>query len=73
MSKDRTYSGESDSGSLQDAISEALQKLEAALGEDGVRDASASWILAEVSGTYGGIANFNKVKAKIIAKRSPDW
>jgi hypothetical protein len=73
MDNERTYLGESDEGHLQEALSNALQKLDAAIAEDGVRDASASWTLAEISGLYGGFAGFTKVKARIVAKRSPDW
>ena len=73
MGNERTYVGESDEGNLQGALSKALQKLDSAVGEDGVRDASASWTLAEISGLYGGIAGFTKVKAKIVANRVPDW
>lgn len=73
MSTERTYKGESDAGDLQEALNSALQKLDADIGEDGVRDASASWVVSEISGEYGGIAGFTKVKTKIVAKRFPEW
>ncbi len=73
MSIERTYEGESRDGNLQEALERALGRLDADLAEDGVRDASASWIITEISGEYGGLAGFRRVKAKITAKRSPAW
>ena len=73
MSVERVYEGESRDGKLQEALEIAIQRLNADLGEGGVRDASASWVITEISGKYGGIAGFTSVKAKITAKRSPEW
>lgn len=73
MSAKRTYEGKSPDGSLQDALKGALQRLDADLGEGGVRDASASWVVTEIAGEYGGLAPFHGVKVKIAAKRTPPW
>jgi hypothetical protein len=58
---------------LQEAIAGALQHLEADLGEGNISDASASWIIAEISGEYGGFAGLRSVTAKLTATRSPPW
>jgi hypothetical protein len=73
MSVQRTYEGESRDGNMQEAVDEVLQRLDADLGEGGVRDASASWVVTEISGERGGIAGFRRVKVKITASRSPKW
>jgi len=73
VSVEREYEGKSSGGCLQKALNEALHQLGVDLGEGGVRDASASWVIAEIAGEYGGIAAFHTVKVKIIAKRSPEW
>ena len=51
----------------------ALQRLDADLDEGGVDDAFASWVVTEISGKYGGYPGFRSVKAKIKAKRDPEW
>ena len=71
--KTRTFSGISAKGSIQDALADALKQLDRALGEGGVRDASATWKLAEVIGQSGGIAGLNRVEVKIAAVRVPEW
>lgn len=73
MSVERKYEGKSSDGSLQEALNDALHQLGADLGEGGVRDALASWVIAEIAGEYGGIAGFHTVKVKIAAKRLPEW
>jgi hypothetical protein len=73
MSVQHKYEGESQSGSLQEAVMLALQQLDADLREGGVIDASASWTMTEISGKRGGIADSRSVKVKITAKRSPPW
>jgi hypothetical protein len=73
VSVERTYEGKSPDGNLQEGLEKALQRLAADLGEDGVRDASASWVVTEIAGEYGGIAGFHSVKVKIAAKRAPEW
>jgi hypothetical protein len=73
MNVERKYEGESSDGSLQEALNKALQQLGVELGEGGVRDALASWVIAEIAGQYGGIAGLHSVKVKIAAKRSPEW
>jgi hypothetical protein len=71
MSAQRTYEAESKDGNLQEAIDAALRQLNADLAEDGVRDATATWTVTEISGKSGGWARF--IKVKITAKRSPEW
>jgi len=73
MSVQRAYEGESGKGNLQEALEMALQRLAADLHEGGVYDASASWVVTEISGNYGGLAGFQSIKVKIAAKRSPEW
>jgi hypothetical protein len=73
MSVERTYEGESWDGKLQEALERALQRLDADLSEGGVRDAFSSWVVTEISNDYGGFVGFCSVKAKITAKRSPEW
>jgi hypothetical protein len=48
------------------------QRLAADLGERGVRDASASWVVTEIAGEFGGWVR-HSVKVKIAAKRRPEW
>jgi hypothetical protein len=71
MSVERTYEGKSSKGSLQEALEKALHLVEADIGEGGIRDASASWVITEIAGEYSGIAGSHGVKVKIAAKRSP--
>jgi hypothetical protein len=73
MSAERTYEAESKDGNLQEAIEAARQQLNMDLSENGVRDASASWTVTEISGKSGGFAGFCSIKVKITAKRSPEW
>jgi hypothetical protein len=72
MSVEREYEGKSSDGSLQNALNEALQELSLDLGEGGVCDASASWVIAEIAGHYGGLIG-PYVTVKITAKRTPEW
>jgi hypothetical protein len=58
---------------LQEAIAAALQNLEADLGEGNISDASASWVIIEISGKHGGFAGLRGVTAKLTATRSPPW
>lgn len=73
MTVERTYEAESQDGNLLEAIETVRQQLDADLTEGGVRDASASWTVTEISGMSGGIAGFRSIKVKITAKRSPGW
>jgi len=73
MTAERAYVGKSSEGSLQGALDKALQLLDPDLGEDGVTDATASWVINEIAGEYGGIAAFHGVTVKITAKRIPPW
>lgn len=69
----RTYEGESKAGKIQDALDEALNKLDKDLNEGGVADALASWKVLDVTGKRGGFVGFRSVKVTISATRSPDW
>ncbi len=73
MPSERFYQGESAGGNLQEALDNALQQLDGALGEGGVSDATASWKIIEVTGQRGGIAGFRIVRVKIAAIRTPAW
>jgi hypothetical protein len=73
MSVERIFDGQSTEGDLQEALNNALQRLSEDLGKDGVRDASASWIVTEIAGNRGGFAGFHSVKVSITAKRTPEW
>jgi len=73
MDLERTYKGESLGGNLQEALDAALRQLSDDLAAGGVRDGSASWVVAEIAGELGGIAGFHSVKATITAKRSGGW
>lgn len=74
MSAERVYEGESWGGNLQEAVEKAVRRLDAEIGEGGVHDPSASWVVTEISGVHGGSsAGFRSIKAKITAKRTPPW
>ena len=51
---ERVFEGESADDKLQAALEAALQKLDTALPEGNVSDASASWRLLDVAGQRGG-------------------
>jgi hypothetical protein len=73
MANERIFQGESAVGNLQEALDNAFQQLDGALGEGGVSDASATWKIIEVTGQRGGIAAFRSVQVKICAERTPAW
>lgn len=73
MSVERTYEGESQDGNLQKALEDALHRLAADLGEGGVRDASASWVVSEIAGEHGGFTGLHSVTVKISTIRTPEW
>lgn len=73
MSVERDYEGKSSDGNLQEALNKALESLVRDLAEDGVRDASASWVITEINGNYGGFAGSRTLKVRIAAKRTPEW
>ena len=52
---ERVFEGESADDKLQAALEAALQKLDKALPEGNVADASASWRMPDVTGQRGGI------------------
>jgi hypothetical protein len=69
----RLFFGVSNDGSIENALSDALLKLNKALGEGGVRDAMADWELKEISGVSGGLPAYNEIRVTIEAWRNPDW
>ncbi|MFI4850904.1 MAG: hypothetical protein ACIAZJ_17465 [Gimesia chilikensis] len=69
----RTFTGVSSKGSFEEALSTALAKLNRALGEGGVMDATSSWKVVRTSGQTGGIAGLNQIKVVISAERQPPW
>ena len=70
---ERVFEGESADDKLQAALEAALQKLDKALPEGGVADASASWRLLDVAGQRGGITGRRVIKVRIAATRQPPW
>ena len=54
MSVERTLEGGSQKGDFWEALKKTLGKLGDDIGEDGVRDGSASWTLEQISGMYSG-------------------
>ena len=69
----RRFKGTSNSGSYDEAIKAALAKLNKALADDGVRDATATWKVSSVQGEVGGITGLNQLSVIIIANRQPAW
>src|SRR4051794_31495150 len=70
---ERVFEGESADDKLQAALEAALQKLDKALPEGKVSDASASWRLLDVAGQRGGITGRRVIKVRIAATRQPPW
>jgi hypothetical protein len=70
---ERTFTGESKEGKIQEALDQALGALGKALGDGGVADAQATWKVATVGGLMGGIVGARGVKVTITATRTPDW
>jgi hypothetical protein len=70
---ERTFEGEAEDGKVQAALDRALEKLDGALNEGGVRDATAAWKVAAISGMRGTFKGRSKVKVTITATRSPGW
>jgi len=69
----RRFKGTSEKGSYDEAFQDALAKLNQALAEDGVRDATATWKVDAVQGEVGGIAGLNRLNVMIVANRQPAW
>lgn len=69
----RRFKGISNSGSYDEALKGALAKLNQALADDGVRDATATWKVSSVQGEVGGITGLNELSVVIVAKRQPAW
>jgi hypothetical protein len=70
---ERTFEGESTDGQLQAALDKALEQLDKALSEGGVRDATATWKVAAISGVRGTFKEGRTVKVAISATRNPRW
>ena len=69
----RRFTGTSKEGSFEKALADAVAKLNQALSEGGVADASASWKVDSTSGQVGGIAGLNQIRVSIVAERQPPW
>ena len=69
----RRFSGISKEGSFEKALAAAVAKLNQALPEGGIADASASWKVDSTSGQVGGIADLNQITVTISAERQPPW
>ena len=72
VGRQRQYEGESSNGNFEEALNEALHGLDKDLGEGGVQDASATWVVTEVTGSYARIGS-HSTKVKIAAVRHPEW
>tara|TARA_R110002095_G_scaffold79018_2_gene67944 strand:- start:656 stop:1297 length:642 start_codon:yes stop_codon:yes gene_type:complete len=59
--------------SFEKALQAAIKKLNEALHEGGVMDASVKWSVVSTSGQIGGIADLNQITVTIAAKRQPPW
>jgi hypothetical protein len=70
---ERTFEGESEDGKLQAALDQALEQLDKALNEGGVRDATAAWKVAAISSGRGTFKGGRTVKVAISATRNPRW
>lgn len=69
----RRFTGTSKDGSFNEALAEALAKLNKALPAGGVNDATATWRIIRTSGQVGGIAGQNELSVIISAERQPAW
>ncbi|QDV48131.1 hypothetical protein [Gimesia fumaroli] len=69
----RRFTGTSKEGSFEKALAAAIAKLNQALSEGGIADASASWKVDSTSGQVGGIAGLNQISVSIVAERQPPW
>jgi hypothetical protein len=70
---ERLFEGESADDKIQTALEAALQKVDKALPEGNVSDASASWRILDVAGQRGGITGRRVIKVRIAATRQPPW
>lgn len=59
--------------SFEKALQAAIKKLNQALSEGGVKDASVTWKVVKTSGQIGGIADLNQITVTIVAERQPPW
>lgn len=60
-------------GTYEAALQQAVRNLNLALGEGGVRDATATWKVVKTSGQVGGIGGLNRMTVVISAERQPPW
>ena len=64
----KKFDGISNSGKFQEALDDALSKLDQAIADTGIADGMGRWQLKSVTGDRGGIAGFRNVKVTIRAK-----
>tara|TARA_R110002111_G_scaffold262851_2_gene341818 strand:- start:12176 stop:12850 length:675 start_codon:yes stop_codon:yes gene_type:complete len=69
----RRFAGTSNAGSFEQALAAAVAKLNDALSEGKVADATATWKIIKTSGQVGGIAGLNQISVTIVAERQPAW
>lgn len=69
----RRFTGTSEDGSFEKALTDAIAKLNKALPVGGVNDASATWRIVKTTGTVGGITGKNQISLTIISERQPPW
>ena len=72
VGRQRQYQGESSNGNFEEALNNALHGLDKDLAEGGVNDASATWVVTEVMGSYAGIGS-HSTTVRIAAVRHPEW
>ncbi|WP_299470006.1 hypothetical protein [uncultured Gimesia sp.] len=69
----RRFAGTSNAGSFEQALAAAVAKLNNAVSEGKVADATATWKIIKTSGQVGGIAGLNQISVTIVAERQPPW
>lgn len=69
----RLFQGTSGSGQFEEALQDALNRMNEALGQSAVADGMATWELGPVRGRVGGFAGFNEVSVIVYVRRSPPW
>jgi hypothetical protein len=69
----RAFVGVSERRSLDEALADALGKLDQAMSEGPVADGMANWQMGRVQGTVGGIAGLDELRVTVYATRTPPW
>ncbi len=69
----REFDGVSQRGSFDEALQNALGKMNAAMADSRAVDGMVTWQLGPVSGRMGGFAGFHDLTVIIYAVRTPPW